>query len=68
MTQIYVFPGQGSQSIGMGEGLFEKFPEETQQANQVLGYDIKDICLQGPADKLLHWNRKYLFWDRTDRQ
>ena len=42
----YVFPGQGSQSIGMGEELFKKYPELTSIANEVLGYSVEDICLK----------------------
>lgn len=45
MAKIYVFPGQGSQKIGMGEGLFEKFPELTKQADEILGYSIAELCL-----------------------
>lgn len=44
----YVFPGQGAQKIGMGEGLFEEFPEITVQADQILGYSIKELCVQDP--------------------
>ena len=43
---ICMFPGQGSQKVGMGEDLFEKFPRQIQQANQILGYNIKELCLQ----------------------
>lgn len=43
----YVFPGQGSQSVGMGKDLFAEFPEIVQKANQILGYSISDLCLQG---------------------
>ena len=35
------FPGQGSQSKGMGEGLFERFPHITEEASDILGYDIR---------------------------
>ena len=49
---VYVFPGQGSQKVGMGEDLFGKFPSLTQEANDVLGYDIKTLCLEDPAKQL----------------
>lgn len=41
-----VFPGQGSQVKGMGGELFNEFPELTQKADQILGYSIKDLCLE----------------------
>jgi trans-AT polyketide synthase/acyltransferase/oxidoreductase domain-containing protein len=44
----YVFPGQGSQKRGMGEELFEHFPELTQQASDILGYSIKELCVNDP--------------------
>lgn len=48
----YVFPGQGSQSRGMGEGLFERYPELTAKADQVLGYSIRELCLEDPRREL----------------
>lgn len=47
-----MFPGQGAQRIGMGEGLFEAFPEQTAAADAVLGFSIRDLCLNGPMDRL----------------
>ncbi len=43
----FLFPGQGSQFIGMAE---DSFLFNT--ANDILGYDIKDICNNGPLEKL----------------
>ncbi|MDR7341664.1 malonyl CoA-acyl carrier protein transacylase [Pantoea alhagi] len=48
----FVFPGQGSQRKGMGEALFRKYSEKTQQANQILGYALEDICLASDTEKL----------------
>jgi trans-AT polyketide synthase, acyltransferase and oxidoreductase domains len=48
----YVFPGQGSQTIGMGAHLFDAFPEITAQADEILGYSIKELCLNDPARRL----------------
>ncbi|MDQ0115579.1 ACP S-malonyltransferase [Paenibacillus harenae] len=48
----YVFPGQGSQTKGMGEGLFEEFPELTAKADAILGYSIKELCLNDPNEVL----------------
>jgi len=52
MTKIYVFPGQGSQSPGMGGELFDQFPELVKQADEVLGCSIKDLCLNDPDKRL----------------
>lgn len=48
----YVFPGQGSQVRGMGKELFAQFPELTNQANDILGYDIATLCIDDPDGKL----------------
>ncbi len=50
--KTYVFPGQGSQKKGMGENLFDEFRELTAKANEILGYDIKKLCLED-SDNLL---------------
>lgn len=49
---IYLFPGQGSQSIGMGKELFNQFPEYTAQADRILGYSIETLCLEDPQQQL----------------
>lgn len=48
----YVFPGQGSQAKGMGEGLFEEFPELTKAADRILNYSVKEMCMENPDNKL----------------
>ncbi|MCC7247779.1 MAG: acyltransferase domain-containing protein, partial [Lysobacter sp.] len=48
MTSVWVFPGQGSQRKGMGEGLFERYARETAQADEVLGYSLRTLCLEDP--------------------
>src|SRR2546425_7761867 len=51
----FVFPGQGSQAVGMGQEFFDSEPEARalfEQAGQVLGYDVAALCLQGPAEQL----------------
>ncbi|POM26396.1 Polyketide biosynthesis protein BaeE [Actinomadura rubteroloni] len=51
-VKVYGFPGQGSQRRGMGEGLFERYPEETAIADRVLGYSIAELCLTDPLRRL----------------
>jgi [acyl-carrier-protein] S-malonyltransferase len=50
-----VFPGQGSQSVGMGKALCDAHPTLRQvyeEASSVLGYDVAALCFEGPAEKL----------------
>ena len=51
----FVFPGQGSQQVGMGRALFEHIPEcrETfEQADAALGMPLSTLCFEGPAEQL----------------
>lgn len=46
---VYVFPGQGSQKKGMGQGLFDTVPEYRSlepQVDQLLGYSMRQLCLE----------------------
>ena len=52
MTRIYFFPGQGSQTVGMGRDLFGLFPEQVAIADRVLGYSIAELCLDDPRGVL----------------
>lgn len=45
---VIVFPGQGSQALGMGSELFPHYPELVSIANDILGYDIVELCLRDP--------------------
>jgi len=50
--KTYVFPGQGSQKKGMGESLFADFKEMTEKVGGILGYDVKELCLENPENRL----------------
>ena len=56
MAKIFaLFPGQGSQKVGMGRQLFEQYDIAKQlfaQADEALGFSLSQICFEGPADKL----------------
>jgi trans-AT polyketide synthase, acyltransferase and oxidoreductase domains len=52
VTRIYLFPGQGSQKVGMGEGLFSRFPAQVAEADAILGYSIAELCLRDPSSQL----------------
>lgn len=52
MTKIYLFPGQGSQKKGMGAELFDEFPEEMAAAERILGYSMRDLCVEDPDGRL----------------
>lgn len=49
---IWVFPGQGSQFKGMGAELFGRYPQLVAQADEILGYSLRRLCLEDP-DQLL---------------
>ena len=51
----YIFPGQGAQFVGMGKDLYENFSSSKEifdTADDILGYSIKELCFEGPIDKL----------------
>jgi [acyl-carrier-protein] S-malonyltransferase len=56
MKTAFIFPGQGAQFVGMGKDLYEAYPKAKayyDNANDILGYDLRKICFDGPADILI---------------
>lgn len=55
MKTAFLFPGQSAQSVGMGKDLAANLPAAAElfaRASAVLGYDLLDVCVNGPAERL----------------
>lgn len=55
MKTAFIFPGQGAQTVGMGADIAQAYPVAASlfdKANEILGFDLKTVCFEGPAEKL----------------
>ncbi len=58
MKYAVLFPGQGSQFVGMGADLFEARPDLLgDRVNEMLGWSLRDLCLEGPEELLVRTER-----------
>ena len=54
-STAYVFPGQGSQVVGMGQALVAAYPaarDAFAEADEILGFALSALCFDGPSDVL----------------
>lgn len=54
-SPAFLFPGQGAQTVGMGRLLAESLPAARavyDRASEIVGYDLAQLCFEGPAEKL----------------
>jgi [acyl-carrier-protein] S-malonyltransferase len=55
MRTAFLFPGQGAQVVGMGADIAQGYPvaaEVFEKANSIVGFDLRKICFEGPAEQL----------------
>ena len=53
---VFMFPGQGSQKVGMGRDFADRNPDLVERyfkpADEILGYGLTDLCFNGPEEQL----------------
>ena len=65
--KAFIFPGQGAQNVGMGKGIFEAEDWARgmwAEANDILGFDLSNIVLNGPEEELKKTNEELSAFNR----
>ncbi|MGB7030196.1 MAG: acyltransferase domain-containing protein, partial [Syntrophobacteria bacterium] len=53
---VFLFPGQGSQYVGMGKAFYDEYQEVRDlfgRAKEILNMDVEELCFEGPEDELV---------------
>ena len=53
--KAFLFPGQASQDVGMGQDLYERFSEARalfDEADEILGFALTEVCFSGPMERM----------------
>lgn len=56
MKMGFLFPGQGAQTVGMGSDIYDEYPEAREVykiAQEITGIDVKNLCFEGPEEKIM---------------
>lgn len=51
-SDVVMFPGQGSQHVGMGREVFDAYPGLCDRADETVGYSLRELCLEDPHGRL----------------
>lgn len=77
MPYAVLFPGQGSQYVGMGADIFERRPDLVgERADEFAGFSLRRLCLEGPEEELTRTEHaqpalfalSYALWDELSQK